>query len=85
MFFILCTVLLLEYVTVSARIKRELYEKLKKHGVVISDVIRKALEEEIRKREEEELEKALKRAQEILTKISSEEIVRVIRSGREER
>jgi len=35
----------MRYVTVSARIRRETYEKLKKYGVNISDVIRKALEE----------------------------------------
>ncbi len=73
------------YVTVSARIRRELYEKLKIYGVVVSDVIRRALEEEVRKREEEELREKLKRAQEILRKIPPEEIVDSIRSSREER
>lgn len=75
----------MNYVTVSARIKRELYEKLKKYGVSISDVIRSALEEEVRRREEEELRKALKIAQEILAKIPPEELVEAIRSSREER
>jgi len=75
----------LSYVTVSARIRRELYEKLRRYGVVVSDVIRKALEEEVMKREDEEVMKALKKAQEILAKIPPEEIVNVIRSSREER
>ena len=73
------------YVTVSARIRRELYEKLRRYGVVVSDVIRRALEEEVRRREEEEVKEALRRAQEILAKIPPEEIVSVVRSGREER
>lgn len=75
----------MSYVTVSARIKRELYEKLKRYGVSISDVIRHALEEEVRKREEEELREMLKKAQSILAKISLEELVETIRSIREER
>ncbi|MCE4599625.1 MAG: type II toxin-antitoxin system CcdA family antitoxin [Desulfurococcales archaeon] len=73
------------YVTISARIRRELYEKLKRYGIVVSDVIRKALEEEVKRREEEEVREALRRAQELLLKIPPEEIVSIIRSGREER
>lgn len=75
----------MSYVTVSARIRRELYEKLKRYGVVVSDVIKRALEEEVMRREEEEVMKALRRAQEILMKIPPEEIVNVIRGIREER
>ena len=75
----------LSYVTVSAKIRRELYEKLRKYGIVVSDVIRKALEEEVRRREEEEIKEALVKAQKILKKISSEEIVNAIRACREER
>jgi uncharacterized membrane protein len=75
----------LGYVTVSARIRRELYEKLKRYGIVVSDVIRRALEEEVRRREEEEVAKMLDKAQEILARIPSEELVEAIRAGREER
>ncbi|GAB6944128.1 type II toxin-antitoxin system CcdA family antitoxin [Vulcanisaeta sp. JCM 14467] len=73
------------YVTVSAKIKRELWEKLKKYNIPISDVIRKALEEAVRKAEEEELARALDEAAQILSKIPDEEIVEAIRSSREER
>ncbi len=73
------------YVTVSARIKRELYEKLKKYNVNVSYVIRRALEEEVRRREEEEVARMLDKAQEILARIPSEELVKAIRAGREER
>jgi len=75
----------LGWVTVSAKIRKELYEKLKRYGVPISEVIRKALEEEVRRREEKEVREALKRAQEILMKIPPEEIVTAVRSSREER
>ena len=73
------------YVTVSARIRRELYEKLKRYSVNVSDVIRRALEEEVRRREEEEVAKMLDKAQEILARIPSEELVEAIRVSREER
>jgi post-segregation antitoxin (ccd killing protein) len=75
----------LGYVTASARIRRELYEKLKRYDIVISDVIRRALEEEVRRREEEEVARMLDKAQEILARIPSEELVEAIRAGREER
>jgi len=78
-------VVYLGYVTVSAKIRRELYEKLRKYGIVVSDVIRKALEEEVRRREEEEIKEALGKAQKILKKIPSKEIVNAVRAGREER
>ena len=72
----------MRYVTVSAKISRELYEKLKKHGVPVSRVIKRALEEEVRRREEEEIKKALAKAQSILQKIPPEEIIEAVREGR---
>ncbi len=75
----------MRYVTVSAKIRRELYVKLKRYGVPVSRVIHAALEEEVRRREEEEVREALSRAQEILSKIPSAEIVEAIRRSREER
>jgi uncharacterized membrane protein len=75
----------LGYVTITARIRRELYEKLKKYSVNVSYVIRRALEEEVRRREEEEVARMLDKAQEILARIPSEELVEAIRAGREER
>lgn len=65
------------YVTVSAKIKRELWEKLKRYNIPISDVIRRALEK-VRKAEEEELARALDEAGQILSKIPDEEIVRLL-------
>jgi len=74
-----------DYVTVSAKIRRELYNKLKKYNITISDVIRSALEEEVRKREEEEIKESLDEASKILRKIPAEEITSIIRLSREER
>ncbi len=72
------------WVTVSAKIRRDLYERLKKYNVPVSEVIRRALEEEVKKREEEEVRNALKYTQKILKKIPSEEIVAIIRESRGE-
>jgi len=38
--FVLCVVVCVGYVTVSARIRRELYERLRRYNVCVSDVIR---------------------------------------------
>jgi len=74
-----------EYVTVSAKVRRELYEKLKTYGIPISSVIKRALEEEVRRREEEEMRRKLAEVQAILRKIPEEEIVEALRASREER
>ncbi len=75
----------MSYVTVSAKVKREFYEKLKQYNVRISEVIRRALEEEVKRREEEEAREKLAAMQEILVKIPREEIVETIRKTREEK
>jgi len=72
----------MNYVTVSAKIRRELHKKLKKYRVKISEVIRRALEEEVRRREEEELKSVLEKMKDILRKIPDNEIVEVVRSCR---
>jgi len=73
------------YVTVSAKIKRDLWVRLKKQNIKISEVIRRALEEELRKKEKEELKKKLKKAGAILAIHSDDEIVELIRKSRDER
>jgi post-segregation antitoxin (ccd killing protein) len=74
----------MKYITVSAKVKRKLYEKLRSYRIPISSIIRKALEEEV-KRREEEIKNALERAQAILKKIPLKEIVDAVRISREER
>lgn len=73
------------FVTVSAKVRRELWEKLKSYGVNISEVIRRSLEEEVSKREEEEAKKLLEEASKLLRKLNEEEIVKSVRESREER
>lgn len=75
----------MEYVTVSAKVRREFYKKLKSYRIPISSVIKRALEEEVRRREEEEIRKMLAKAQTTLRKIPPEEIVDAVRASREER
>ena len=52
-----------EYVTVSAKIPRELRERARELGISPSEVIKRALEEEVKRREVEELTKRLKEAE----------------------
>jgi len=73
------------YVTVSAKISKELHEKLKKYGILISKVVKRALEEEVKKAEEDEVKRALEKLGRILAKLPLEEIVYSIRESREER
>ena len=73
-----------DYVTVSAKIRRDLHRKLKLYKVPISEVIRRALEEEVARREKEELRRLLERAGEILRKTPAGEVVSAVRSTRDE-
>jgi antitoxin CcdA len=66
-------------------VDRETKKKIKKHGINVSDTVRKALEREIMKREEEDLQRALDEAGRILRKIPEKDIVRMIRESRDER
>jgi len=72
-------------VTISARIPRELKEKLDRYGIKISDVIRRALEEEVRRWELEEARKASRELGGLFSKIPEGEIIKMIREGRRER
>ena len=72
-------------VTISVRIPRELKEKIDRYGVRVSEVVRKALEEEVRRREFEEAVKAAEELGELFSKIPDEEIVRVIKEYRRTR
>ena len=48
-----------DYITVSTKVRRELKEEAERLGVKISEVLRRALEEEVRRRKLEELERKL--------------------------
>ena len=68
--------------TISVRIPKELKEEIKKYGINISHVVRKALEEELRKKKIEEAKEAAKRLGEFFSKIPEEDIVKCIKISR---
>ncbi len=74
-----------KYVTVSAKVKRELLEEARRLDINISKLIRESLEEEVRRRKLAKLEEKLKEKRDILEKIDVDEIVRLIREDRETR
>ncbi len=73
------------YVTVSAKVRRELLEEARRLNINVSELIRRALEEEVRQRKLIKLEERLRRKRSILAKIDVNEIVRLIREDRETR
>lgn len=73
------------YVTVSAKVRRELLEEARRLDINVSELIRRALEEEVRRRRLARLEKKLREKRDILAKIDVDEIVRLIREDRETR
>jgi len=74
-----------KYVTVSAKVKTSLWERIKKFNINVSEVIRRALEEEVTRMEEKELAKELEEIGKTLSIHTDKEIVELIRSSREER
>jgi len=73
------------YVTVSTKIRRELLEEAKRLGINVSELLRRALEEEIRRHRLISLEESLKRMHNVLNKIDVNEVVELIREDRETR
>ncbi|WP_054857636.1 type II toxin-antitoxin system CcdA family antitoxin [Vulcanisaeta sp. JCM 16159] len=75
------------WVTVSTKVRREILEKARRYGINVSEVLRKALEEEVMRRENEELIGLLKEASKELRKISEiygdDFVVRSIRADRD--
>ena len=72
-------------VTISVRIPKELKEKIDRYGVRVSEVVRKALEEEVRRRELEESAEAAEELGKFFSRIPDDEIVRSIREFRRAR
>jgi post-segregation antitoxin (ccd killing protein) len=69
------------WVTVSTKVKKEIFEKARKYNINISEVLRKALEQEIARREEEARKSAERISKEL--RLSEEEVARLIREDRE--
>ncbi len=76
---------MVEYITVSTKIRKEVKEEAERLGIKISEVLRNALEEEVRRRQLIEIEKKLNEVKDILDKISVERVVQDIREDRENR
>ena len=73
------------YVTISAKVPRELREEAERLGIRISEFLRKALEEEVKKKKIEVLKEELNTISAILNKIDVNRIVKHIREDREAR
>jgi post-segregation antitoxin (ccd killing protein) len=74
----------MKQITVSAKIRKDLYDKLKEYNVNISEIIRQALENEVRKIEEEKARaSAEKIAREL--KMNPNEVAKLIREDRDNR
>ena len=74
-----------KYVTISTKVRRELKEEAERLGIKVSEVLRRALEEEVRRRKLEELRKKLDELDDVLEKIDINRIVEAIREDREAR
>ncbi|MGI0088395.1 MAG: hypothetical protein ACREBI_10650 [Nitrosotalea sp.] len=71
---------------VSAKIPDELRKKARTYHIKVSKVLRKALEDEVRKVEAKNLSQDLDKIGRILRKnVSSNDIIRAVRSSRNER
>lgn len=73
------------YITVSTKVRRELLEEARQLGINVSELLRRALEEEVRRRRLMSLEKSLREMRSVLDKIDVSEVVDLIREDRETR
>jgi len=73
------------YITVSVKVRRDLAERARALGVNISDVVRKAIEEEVKRRELELVKKGLESVKDFLDRVDIDRVVNSIREGRESR
>ena len=71
-------------VIITARIPDELKHRLDELGVNVSSLVRDSLEKEVKRLEMESLQKRAEESARILEKIPADDIVRNIRSGRDE-
>jgi len=67
---------------ITVRVPKDLKEKIAKYNIPVSEVTRKALEEEIEKKRLEEARKAADNLGELFAKIPEEEIVKGVRETR---
>ncbi|BBG25930.1 type II toxin-antitoxin system CcdA family antitoxin [Sulfuracidifex tepidarius] len=74
-----------EWVTTSTKVRREILEKAKEYNINVSEVLRKALEEEVKKKEEEHARRLLDLASKEVAKIDTDEVFEELKKWRKER
>ena len=74
-----------ECVSVSAKIPKQLKERMQRLKIKPSKILKKALEDEVKKRELEELKEEINRLKPILDKMDTEDAVKSIREDRDSR
>lgn len=67
---------------ITVRVSKDLKEKIGKYGIVVSEVARRALEEEIEKKRLDEAGRAAESLGKLFAKMSEEEIVKDIKEAR---
>ncbi len=72
-------------VTVSAKIPKQLKEKMQRLKIKPSKILRKALEDEVKKREVEALREEIKKLKPVLDKLTMDDIVKSVREDRDSR
>ncbi|MGC8608061.1 MAG: DUF4145 domain-containing protein [Vulcanisaeta sp.] len=72
-------------VVLTVRVRRELKERAEQLGINIREVVERALEEAIEEKEIEILKKTAGELKELLSGVSVEEVVRLIREDRDAR
>lgn len=78
--------LLLRSVTISAKIPLSLKRKLERYKIIISEVVRGALESEVMKAEDDDLTKRLDEIRlKLSRKLRPEDVVAAVKAGRRER
>ena len=73
----------MNYSTISAKIKPDLKKKLEEYKINVSELIRKAVENEIELRENEKFKTNLENIQKILKSIPANTTIAMIREERE--
>ena len=72
-------------VSITVRIPDELKKDLEDTGVKISEVTRKALENEVKRIQEQRAKEAAEKLSELLSEIPDEEIIKATRETRDQR
>lgn len=67
---------------ITVRVPKDLKKKIGKYDIPVSEVVRRALEEEVEKRKLDEARKAAESLGELFAKIPEEEIVKSIKEAR---